>query len=329
VRRRGTGVVVGLLAAATMALGLGAASASAAPVTQTFAPANTSPTSSCFPFHTVSGSGGWVPFAGFVYKNISAFDLQAGDELAFDSDSPNTSGEAAQLQISAAPTTVNGGDVPAGAFTTVVANTAPTLGGAGDAAVGNFDLRFKAAAPFKFAGGGLILRFSSPAGPFASDTTCAGGITSSDVGDASGFLVKRFFQDADGVPPYPNQSGTFIGGFRVSAVRPCQGSTATIIGTDGNDTLAGTAAADVISAGAGDDIVTGLGGKDVLCGGDGRDSLSGGAGADKLSGDAGKDTLKGGAGKDRLKGGPGKDKLRGGKGRDVLKGGPGKDNERQ
>lgn len=45
----------------------------------------------------------------------------------------------------------------------------------------------------------------------------------------------------------------------------CNFLTATIVGTDGNDTIAGTPGNDVISAGAGSDIINGLDGNDVIC----------------------------------------------------------------
>src|SRR2546429_6102587 len=47
----------------------------------------------------------------------------------------------------------------------------------------------------------------------------------------------------------------------------CNGLTATIVGTTGNDTLVGTAGNDVIAALAGDDTIDGAGGNDVICGG--------------------------------------------------------------
>jgi Ca2+-binding RTX toxin-like protein len=72
-------------------------------------------------------------------------------------------------------------------------------------------------------------------------------------------------------------------------------TTATIVGTMGNDTLTGTAKRDVIAGLSGDDVIDGAGGNDLICGGDGNDRISGGAGEDVLSGDAGDDVVDGGA----------------------------------
>ncbi len=104
----------------------------------------------------------------------------------------------------------------------------------------------------------------------------------------------------------------------------CDGETAGIVGTDGNDVLHGTAGPDIIAALGGNDKVLGLGGNDLVCGGAGNDRLFGGSGNDRLLGEAGKDLLSGGNGKDTLVGGPGGDTLRGGPGKDRLRGGAGK-----
>jgi Ca2+-binding RTX toxin-like protein len=73
------------------------------------------------------------------------------------------------------------------------------------------------------------------------------------------------------------------GGFLVAqdtAPATCDGRTATVVGTSGNDDLVGTPGPDVIAGLAGSDVVAGLGGDDVLCGGSGADWLRGGPGAD-------------------------------------------------
>src|SRR5687768_12842414 len=55
----------------------------------------------------------------------------------------------------------------------------------------------------------------------------------------------------------------------------CDGLTATIVGTNGDDTLTGT---------TGDDVIVGLGGDDVIVGDLGADRICGGTGDDTLSG---------------------------------------------
>jgi hypothetical protein len=308
---------------ATACVAASAAPALAASPDLTIGPATPTVDSTCFPFDVANT---WTPYAAFIYKNIPPFAVVPGDQIRFDSDSGNVSGQTAQEQIDLAPTTTNGGDVPAAPFVPVVTNSTPAIGGPGDSIVGNYDLRFNIVTPFSFPGGGLIIRFSNPAGPFASDTSCAGGIHATSALDASDHFVKRAFGDTDGTAPWSGAStGVYIGAFRISVLRPCQGRTATIIGTNGADTLTGTPAADVIDSGPGNDLVKGLGGNDVICGDAGRDRLIGGNGADSLNGGTGKDTEKGGRGKDKLKGAPGPDKLIGGPGNDLLIGGPGND----
>ena len=85
----------------------------------------------------------------------------------------------------------------------------------------------------------------------------------------------------------------------------CQGKTATIVGTSGNDTIEGTPGNDVIHGLSGNDTINGRGGNDIICGGNGNDSLLGEGGNDTLRGDAGNDFLYGHAGNDTLYGNAG------------------------
>lgn len=106
----------------------------------------------------------------------------------------------------------------------------------------------------------------------------------------------------------------------VQAAR-CNGLTATIYGTGGNDTINGTAGADVINGLGGNDIVNGLGGNDSICGSLDNDTLNGGVGNDTLIGQLGSDDLNGNSGSDILNGGFGDDSLDGGINGDVCDGG--------
>jgi Ca2+-binding RTX toxin-like protein len=83
----------------------------------------------------------------------------------------------------------------------------------------------------------------------------------------------------------------------------CLGSTATKVGTPGNDTIKGTARVDVINGLGGNDDISGLGAGDKLCGDAGNDTINGGAGNDRISGLGGRDTMIGGPGTDRCEGG--------------------------
>jgi hypothetical protein len=157
----------------------------------------------------------WTPQMGFVYKNIPAFDLKPGDTIAFDLGAQNEVD--IQLQIDMAATTVNGGDLP-GTYTTIVPNTQVPLNPRGNAVMGDYELQFTAQAPFNFAGGGMIIRFSNPGGAFASDTVSSTPtmLNVTDSSDTSGFFVKRFFGDADGLPPYSLSDPGSIPGFHLN-----------------------------------------------------------------------------------------------------------------
>jgi Ca2+-binding RTX toxin-like protein len=80
----------------------------------------------------------------------------------------------------------------------------------------------------------------------------------------------------------------------------CEGETATIVGTPGDDELVGTEDRDVIAALEGDDEIQGLGGDDLLCGDEGNDTMFGGDGDDIMEGDEGDDNMFGGDNADRL-----------------------------
>lgn len=101
----------------------------------------------------------------------------------------------------------------------------------------------------------------------------------------------------------------------------CDGLTATIVGTSGNDSIFGTPGDDVIVGLGGDDLISGEGGNDRICGGEGLDRLAGGEGVDRLFGGSGPDDLAGGDGNDFLSGDAGVDRLAGGFGDDTLNGG--------
>ncbi len=71
----------------------------------------------------------------------------------------------------------------------------------------------------------------------------------------------------------------------------CQGSLATIVGTDASQVINGTPGNDVIVARGGNDVINGLGGNDKICGGNGNDLMRSSFGNDRYSGDAGTDTI--------------------------------------
>ena len=131
-----------------------------------------------------------------------------------------------------------------------------------------------------------------------------------DGGDPYGFDADGDGYGCDGNGSRPPQPPVY----------ECNGLTATIVGTEGDDVIRGTDGDDVIMGLGGNDRIFGLQGKDVICGGEGRDRLLGGKKADVLIGGPGGDKLFGDAGADQLLGGEGNDRLSGGLGDDVLDG---------
>jgi PKD repeat protein len=114
----------------------------------------------------------------------------------------------------------------------------------------------------------------------------------------------------------------------------CEGETATIVGTPGNDiNIVGTSGRDVITALGGDDRVHALDGNDLVCGGGGNDVIDGGSGNNRLFGDepdeegvaGGADRIEGGTANDFIDGGAGNDDLDGSTGNDELHGSMGSD----
>src|SRR5918997_2148471 len=95
----------------------------------------------------------------------------------------------------------------------------------------------------------------------------------------------------------------------------CEGETATIVGTPGNDNnIVGTSGNDRLDGSAGNDELHGSIGSDELLGLTGNDQLFGEGGDD--------DRLHGGLGNDQLDGGSGNDRLNGGSDTDNGDGGP-------
>lgn len=167
----------------------------------------------CYPFG--GGGNAWLPNAGFIYQNVPAFSLNAGDVFAFDLGSPNET--AIELQIDLVATTVNGGDIPDGSFTTIVNNTQTPTNPLGDDVIGNFELQFLAESTFNFAGGGLIIRFSNPSTAYAADSSCTQVMVYGFSADTSGYFLKRIYRDNDGVTPWDETATNAIGSFQVGA----------------------------------------------------------------------------------------------------------------
>jgi hypothetical protein len=181
-----------------LVVGPGAVAAAQAEQTITVAP-DTPNAENNFPFGTGQS---WIPYMGFVYKDVPAFQLKPNDVLAFDLSRVNEADD--QLDIALAPTLTNGDDIPAAAFTEIVPNTQLPANPRGDTVDGNYELQYRAQTAFNFPGGGLIIRFSNPGTELAADdgSTEAPLSNGGSDTDTSGFFVERFVRDLDGVYPW-------------------------------------------------------------------------------------------------------------------------------
>jgi hypothetical protein len=170
---------------------------------------------SCAPF----GEGAtWVPYSGFVYRNVPPFLLRPGDSIAFDLGAPNDAD--IRLEIALAPTLSNGGSfghAPSAPFTRIVSSTQTPANPRGNGTIGDYELRFTVEAVYNHSGGGLIVRFGNPGTGLAGDTICLGsGLVAGAANvDPSGQFFLRFSGD-DGVFPWSNLSFAQIGQFRVT-----------------------------------------------------------------------------------------------------------------
>jgi hypothetical protein len=261
-RRR---ITVGILAAIVAGALAAPSAASAASPTVITIEAATPGSGNCFPFGGyLADGGGWGPYFVFVYKDIPAFNLRPGDIVAYDLNLPNDTDN--RMDVAMAATTANGNDVNNGPFTTVASNTQTPANPRGDSVTDNYELQWTASAAFDFAGGGLLVRFSNPAGDFATDGSCDASMVSGDAPDASGFFVERTYGDADGVSPWGITDSGDIGQFRLilesssSPIAPEPTSSAIALGKIQRNTRNGTASLPVTVPGPG--TLT-LGGKGV------------------------------------------------------------------
>ena len=106
----------------------------------------------------------------------------------------------------------------------------------------------------------------------------------------------------------------------------CDGLSATIVGTSGNDTLNGTNGSDVIVGNGGNDTINGGNGNDTICSGSGNDTINGNNGNDTIIDDGGNNNVTGGNQDDDITTGSGDDTIDGGTGTDTCDAGGGNNN---
>jgi hypothetical protein len=199
--------------AALLAIVIGQATIGSAQAAQTVSVVPSAPTSGNeFPF----GRTDLWPNLLWVYKNVPAFDLKAGDTISFDLQAMND--VSIDVAIAMAPATTNGGDVPAAGLTQVVPNTELPANSLGNTITGDYELTFTSQSAFHFPGGGLIMQIGQPAGAFTTDssqdTVFLNNLAKST--DASDFFVKRIVGAAASYPWGGTAIGDYIAGFRLN-----------------------------------------------------------------------------------------------------------------
>jgi uncharacterized protein (TIGR03382 family) len=141
----------------------------------------------------------WLPTMGFVYRDVEPFSLSPGDTIAFDIQMPGAADLGFRPQVDLALAHASDpanpfkpDDLPGSDFT-IVAHGA-VASGAGNQTVRDYDLAFTVDAPFRFPGGGLIIRVSNPRGVLATrnDQQCISVITADRGPTGTNRLVGTF-----------------------------------------------------------------------------------------------------------------------------------------
>jgi uncharacterized protein (TIGR03382 family) len=157
----------------------------------------------------------WLPFMGFVYRNVERFELHPGDTIAFDIEmratDPATLGFTPQLDIALAHSSdatnpFKPDDLPGSDFT-VVANAA-LAASQGNKTPKDYDLVFTVDRPFSFPGGILLIRVGNPRGELANrdELQCLPVITADTQPDGTNRLVGTFKLDPEGEYPWLSQN---------------------------------------------------------------------------------------------------------------------------
>jgi hypothetical protein len=168
----------------------------------------------CIPF----GDNVSYQFTGFIYRNVPAFQMEAGDQFAFDLGALNDVDVKRNIYFAVANANPAAGggtqNIRALGWTKVASESQTPLTPRGDTIKGNYELTYTAEAPFTFPGGGFIVGFGgTPPGTYV-DTGCHQVLTWTSSADPSGFFHRRFYSRPDQTLEVLDASGdtSFIGG---------------------------------------------------------------------------------------------------------------------
>lgn len=152
----------------------------------------------CFPF----GISTWVPWVGFIYKNIPPFVIRPGSTLYFDTGLAND-------YIPCLSIYMNAGSSVSELGRTLVADQR-NASGYGDSVIGNYDLAFQITGSFTFSGGALAISFSNPCGNFGrfDTSSCNGYVVENSNADITSYFDHREYRG-------PNVDTMGIGIFKI------------------------------------------------------------------------------------------------------------------
>lgn len=167
-------------------------------------PASPTGVGNCIPFGNNTSFG----FTGFIYRNVPAFNLAPGTQIAFDLGSLNDVDTRRNIyfavaNINPAPPIHNGFDITSSqgitalGWTQVVSDTQVPQNPKGNFIKDDYELIYTSEVSFSFPGGGLIVGFGgSPPGAYA-DFGCEQVLVATTSADASGNFYSRFFLKPD------------------------------------------------------------------------------------------------------------------------------------
>ena len=202
-----------------------------------------SPGTTDIPFTCSAGlDNTWLPFMGFVYRDVEAFELAPGDTIAFDiqmrAGDPPDLGFLPQLDLALAyaPDPLDPfkpDDLPGSDFATIAHDAIAASPGNG--IIEDYELAFTVDTRFEFPGGGLIIRVGDPMGALATrgDLDCLPVITADRQPTGTNRLVGTFKRETGEYPwvventtntpnvPYVRIAWTRCGDGRVSGTEAC------------------------------------------------------------------------------------------------------------
>jgi cysteine-rich repeat protein len=201
------------------------------------------------PFTCSLGGDGeiWLPSMGFVYRNVEAFQLSAGDTIAFDiqmrAADPADLGFLPQLDIALAHASVpllpfKPDDLPGTSdFAIVVHADTSTAASPGNKVLRDYELKFTVDTPFSFPGGGLIIRVTNPKGVLAikTDVDCLPVITADMQPTGTNRLVGTFKLETDAEYPWDAENTTMMPGVPYVRIAWTRCGDSIVSGTEGCD----------------------------------------------------------------------------------------------